>query len=135
MWERLRNYSIPPGTMVSVLASAAAIYAIIPPDNISNRERAIFIVFVFLLAAAEIAIIHRERNQQEIHRLNLFHKIDGWFSVMLIRFDIILSLIKADPHDKLKNKVLNLSKSIIDFGYARLENTPSFPEMLEKYQP
>jgi hypothetical protein len=134
----------PAGACVAAMGLLAAYYAIFVTPPLSGKEKAGWIVGLFVLFVLEISVIFKERARQDREQLEQIAKIEAWRSsqdkifqefraASESRTGAILRLLVAsnDPATGLKSRTLHLSERIIDFVYRRMENAPKS----EPYKP
>jgi hypothetical protein len=129
---------VPPGVAVVMLGMAAAAYTLIPSEWPNTpAARALWISAFCVLGVAEILAIFRERSNQNKDFALERDLNQSRFERTMERFEQIrraseshnqslLRLMQTinDPAQSLKKKALELSESILDFVYLRIQGQP-----------
>jgi len=135
IWKKL-----PPGVFIAVLGFMAALYALIP--TITAREKALWVLCFFLLMVLEITVLYRERNRHDKEMVQSQAESTQRFTESMCRFEQLLKASDShaialmrlqqvinDPADSLKKRALQLSESILDFIYGRMQDVPPLPNV------
>ena len=130
----------PPGICISMLAGAAAVFPIVTPSELTPIDKAKWIAGLGFLLVLELVIIFKERRRQDrefaedqakrdaahfeqIKNLQeLRQASDGHNSAVMRQF-----MAMNDPIGSLKRRAIDLSESILDFAYSRIQGKPSEP--------
>ena len=137
----------PPGICIAGLAGAAAVFPIVTPSELTPIDKTKWIAGLGFLLVLELVIIFKERRRQDrefaedqakrvcsrtfeqIKNLQeLRQASDGHNSAVMRQFMAI-----NDPIDSLKRRAIDLSESILDFAYSRIQGKPSEPAYAYTY--
>lgn len=144
VWRGLRAVWIwwPPGLCIAVLALLAAIFPLFSSAVLSRHEKAGWTAGFLALMVLEMAVIIKERKQQnsqyaaDRERQNRTHleqlsQIENMRSTSDAHNTAMMRLLLAanDPAAGLKRRALELSESILDFAFGRIQQRPHKPAM------
>lgn len=118
LWER-----IPPGVAIAMLTIPAFVIPFIW-ESLTPLKKGIGISAVVLLVALEISVIYRERAAQNRVLADQIARLDHLRSFQesyLIALERVKTTVNTDG---LRSRAMQLSQSIVEFAYKRLEKQP-----------
>lgn len=116
---KLTAVALAPGTAVCTLGVIAGIYALVPPEWLHPLGRSVGILLIIFLGAAELAAIRRADIVQN-QRFESVLKLSNAHQQSILR---LMQSIN-DPAEGLKRRALQLSESILNFAYDRMQDAP-----------
>jgi hypothetical protein len=133
----MSKFNVPPGSCVAVLGVIAAIYTIMPTDFFSPLWRLVLILVITALGVGEILVLQKERTRQTAELIAAKEDAHARFVLTLKQFEGVreaaeahtLALLRLNqivdvPARNIKKKALQLSESLTNFVYDRLQNSP-----------
>lgn len=141
LWHRW-----PPGVCIALLGLLAAIFPIFATATMTPWEKAMWSGGFFALMLLEVIIIFKERARQnrayalDLKRQDEAHveqmkRIEEMRALADARTASILRLAGSinDPIEGLKKRALQLSDSILELVYSRMQAAPAKPTPLEVF--
>lgn len=136
----------PPGVCISALALAAAIFPIVTPTELTPIDKAKWIAGLGFLLVLEFVIIFKERKRQDqefaedqakrdaahfeqMKNLQELRQASEGHNVAVMRQFMSMN----DPVGSLKRRAIDLSESILDFAYSRIQGKPPEPTLRFMY--
>ena len=136
----------PPGACIAGLALSAAIFPVVTPSALTPLDKAMWIFGFGFLSALELVIIFKERRRQDrvfaadqarrdaahfeqmTNLQELRQASEGLNNAVMRQF-----MAMNDPIGSLKRRAIDLSESILDFAYSRIQGKPPEPTIRYMY--
>ena len=141
VWEKW-----PPGVCIAALALDAAIFPIVTPSELTSVDKAKWMTGLGFLLVLELVIIFKERRsqdrayaadreRQDKAHIEQLRQIEEMRAASDSRTASMIRLAMAinDPVEGLKKRALQLSDSILEFIYSRMQAAPPEEPMFVSY--